>query len=393
MLKNSLKNNKSEKLESLLLNITESCNLTCNYCIYSGNYEGERTNTGKQMSFETAKKAIDFFMPRSNSNNALIGLYGGEPLNNSELIKRIAQYVKTTYPDNPVVLSMTSNFVEAGSHLEMILENDMYANISIDGPKEVHDTQRKTLQGEPTYDKIIKNLQDLEKKSPGYVKSHIGVNGTVAESKHFPKSIDYFIQHDHEFNGMRLGNAESKGTDEEKDNSGVIPSLLEYAGAYIDQVVSDEQPPKVLKRLFDDPVKAVYMRSEQQMPETLRLEGACFPGERKLFVDTDGSFYMCEKFGKRAQIGNVDKGIDSEAVTRYIDDFTQIRNEACTDSCWSQRLCLPCIQSAKDYSAEISSQGLSQSCEGFKSQAIIGLAVYAEINRQNPAALKNYFQR
>jgi len=34
----SLKKQKGKKLEALLLNITESCNLSCSYCVYSGNY-------------------------------------------------------------------------------------------------------------------------------------------------------------------------------------------------------------------------------------------------------------------------------------------------------------------------------------------------------------------
>ena len=40
----TLKNKSNKLTESLLLNITESCNLKCGYCIYSGDYDGERTN-------------------------------------------------------------------------------------------------------------------------------------------------------------------------------------------------------------------------------------------------------------------------------------------------------------------------------------------------------------
>ena len=44
----------------LILQVTQNCNLRCKYCVYSGSYVN-RTHSNKRMSFETAKKAIDFY--------------------------------------------------------------------------------------------------------------------------------------------------------------------------------------------------------------------------------------------------------------------------------------------------------------------------------------------
>ena len=40
----TLKEKQNNAFEGLVLNITESCNLTCSYCIFSGSYENERRN-------------------------------------------------------------------------------------------------------------------------------------------------------------------------------------------------------------------------------------------------------------------------------------------------------------------------------------------------------------
>lgn len=58
--------------------VTEECNLECTYCYMVGK------NNFKKMTFETAKKIVDFIVndPYCNnlSDNLLIDFIGGEPL-------------------------------------------------------------------------------------------------------------------------------------------------------------------------------------------------------------------------------------------------------------------------------------------------------------------------
>lgn len=65
---------------NLILQVTQQCNLRCKYCAYSGNYYN-RSHTSNRMDFETAKKAIDFYLKRSEKADQLaLSFYGGEPL-------------------------------------------------------------------------------------------------------------------------------------------------------------------------------------------------------------------------------------------------------------------------------------------------------------------------
>jgi two-component system response regulator HydG len=54
------------QLGQLVLDVTEWCNMSCKYCIYSGHYQYVRTHRPRFMSFDTAKKAIDFYLQQQN---------------------------------------------------------------------------------------------------------------------------------------------------------------------------------------------------------------------------------------------------------------------------------------------------------------------------------------
>ena len=93
----SLKRSQDDPLSILFLEITEQCNFRCSYCIYSENYPNERTETSKNMLFDTAKKAVEGLVPLSK-NNVMIGFYGGEPLINMDLVRKIMGYSKKKIP-------------------------------------------------------------------------------------------------------------------------------------------------------------------------------------------------------------------------------------------------------------------------------------------------------
>jgi len=113
----SLRKRRNNRFEALLLNITESCNLACKYCIYSGKYENERAETRLKMSVDTAKKALDIFLPRSG-DFPYIGFYGGEPLNNMPLMKAVVEYARTSSLDKDLVFSITTNFCDGDKHIK-----------------------------------------------------------------------------------------------------------------------------------------------------------------------------------------------------------------------------------------------------------------------------------
>ena len=97
------------KIGQLILQVTQNCNLRCNYCVYSGGYD-TRMHNNKRMSFEMAKKSIDFLKLHSrNQERVIIGFYGGEPLLEFSLIKKCVEYAESTLKGKKIEYSTTTN--------------------------------------------------------------------------------------------------------------------------------------------------------------------------------------------------------------------------------------------------------------------------------------------
>lgn len=373
----SLKTSK-KNLESIILNVTDSCNLRCSYCIHSGDYKGERVHRPNSMKKDVAFKAVNTFVDEKASNNILIGFYGGEPLNNIGLIKEVVQYAKSKFPSNNFIFSLTTNFVDANKHLEFLVNEGFYLNISLDGTKEIHDKYRVTSSGEETYDKIMNNLSLAESISSNYVKNHVALNATCVNQKDFLEIVNHFITLDNEFTNLRAGVVESKGLKKDVRDMNLFNELSYLSDVYVSYLNNNNVPPKVLTNLFYDLVQFSSKRDISILSDSIMLSGACYPGNHKLFINTNGDLQACEKFGDRLKIGDVNSGLNKDSVDSVLNNFTNIRNDLCSSDCWAQRICSPCMYHAKDESG-ISSAGLSQYCDSLKQNALLGLSIYTRL--------------
>ena len=86
--------------EVIAFEVTEKCNLSCTYCTYSKNFNWFDKRKNKNLSFSTTKIFLDYFFQNHELNSVSvfndvdIGFYGGEPLLNFDLIKKIVEYAK-----------------------------------------------------------------------------------------------------------------------------------------------------------------------------------------------------------------------------------------------------------------------------------------------------------
>lgn len=383
----SLKKQQNATLGILFLEVTEQCNLRCSYCIYSENYPYERKESSKAMSFETARKALEELVPLSN-HNIMIGFYGGEPLLNMDLIQRVITYSKERFSDKEIGFSMTTNFFNADKYLSEIVDSGVYINLSLDGPREVHDRFRKTKTGKPTYDRIISNLRKLEEYSPEYIDSHVFILSTCGDPEDIFQIIPFFERNNYFVSHINSPDPKGRINFEKVRTNNISGDKL--SREFIRRILDGEDP-RILRRLFDRDLRAIAVRDERVMPRELMLNGSCYPGKKRIFVDVNGDYHPCERFGRRLKIGSVEKGIGQEVVDETIESFATIRNELCGE-CWAQRICSPCLQHAKDPEGEISVRGLSQTCEGKKKQLLISLGNYLELLESDSEKTKNYIK-
>jgi len=383
----SLKRSQDDPLSILFLEITEQCNFRCSYCIYSENYPNERTETSKKMSFDTAKKAVDKLVPLSQ-NKIMIGFYGGEPLLNMGLVRQIIDYSKERFPNKEFGFSMTTNFFNADRYIQDIVDNEMYINLSLDGPKEIHDKCRITKNGKPTYDKIISNLRKIEEYSSGYIDSHIFILSTCDNPTDIPEIIEFFEQN--RYFVTHINSPDPKGKINLERRIPIESSGINLSKEFTRRILKGEDP-KILRRLFDQDLKSVAVRDVRVMPQELMLNGSCYPGKKRIFVDVNENYHPCERFGHRLNIGSVEEGVQQKLVDDAIESFAKMRNEFCGE-CWAQRICSPCLQHAKDPEGEFSLKGLSQTCERKKSQLLSALENYTKLSQSDMQKTENYIK-
>src|SRR5881409_3446637 len=83
-------------LQTLVLNLTNQCNLSCQYC-YEFGADKVATPNGKPkfMDFETAKASVDFLLDQSAGRRGVhITFFGGETLMNFALLQKVVMYAR-----------------------------------------------------------------------------------------------------------------------------------------------------------------------------------------------------------------------------------------------------------------------------------------------------------
>jgi uncharacterized protein len=167
------------KISSLLLSVTEACNIGCAYCINSKIYTAERMKSKRSMSWDVAKSAIDMFLEKAY-DTPNIQFYGGEATLQLGLMKRAMEYARSKNPNTK--FAVTTNGTNLEELAELLLEYDMKATVSMDGPKEVHDKYRRDLQDRPTHDIVFGNLERFSQANPDFAKTHVSISATGSQA-------------------------------------------------------------------------------------------------------------------------------------------------------------------------------------------------------------------
>lgn len=122
--------------------VTLRCNETCVYC-HASRADMDAVQT--DMSKETAEKCVDLVF-QSTSPGVTIEFQGGEPLVNFDVVKHVVEYAKhkNETAGKTLEFTMVSNLALMDEEkLDFLLENRVQICTSIDGPKDLHDKQRK----------------------------------------------------------------------------------------------------------------------------------------------------------------------------------------------------------------------------------------------------------
>lgn len=155
----------NQKIFSSYIAFSTLCNFACIYC-----YEEGQTERNFIMTDELLQKTIDWYkltIIQNNYKKLKITFFGGEPLIHKNIIKKFLTAIKDFAILNSIELKIA--IITNGFLLEQNIVNFLNdcgleeIQITLDGVGSIHDKRRPLRTGGPTFDRIIKNIQSLDK--------------------------------------------------------------------------------------------------------------------------------------------------------------------------------------------------------------------------------------
>lgn len=339
-------------IDHMILQVTQNCNLKCSYCPYAWDGYMERQHNKKSMSWETAKKALDFFILNSyESKDLAVSFYGGEPLLEFELIKKCIVYITSIVKSKPISFHMTTNgTLITREFLNFISNYNFGIYISLDGPKTVQNTNRKFgINGEGSFENVYGNLKIIANEYPQIIERFYF--NAVWDGFNDIDEIINFFEHDNvitKFGGYNIDFADDNAimSDISISEHNYYLQQQQYFD-YLVSLVKKADCPAInnsITKMKDGIIKFKEQFSDKSPLSKIRFQsGPCIPGCAKLFVDVNGALFPCEKTcDKCVSIGNINDRsiIDYFAVQKQM-NLNGMVSEKCK-TCWAFRFCKIC---------------------------------------------------
>lgn len=344
-------------LKQLVFEVTDDCNLKCEYCAYGAMYYDYDEREGKYLSFDAIRQTIDFIFPRLSNNGSIlyVSFYGGEPLLAIGVIKETVDYINTHYKHKSVQFSMTTNGILLDKHVEFLKDNDFRVLVSLDG-NEYNHSYRVNMNGANSFCSVFWNLKLIQKQHPDFFDRNIQFN-SVLHNRNSGKETHGFLFK--EFGKVtHLSSLDSSGIKPEQlaKFKTMSETKLLAQGDFDKRTILQEQKEQnpfvyetafffqyCLKNSFFDTYEELLM---DRLDNEIKIpSGTCLPFQKKLFVTVNGKILACERISQEYVLGTVDKdgvNIDCDLIAqKYNEYFNCVRNQC--DHCYLRKTCKQCL--------------------------------------------------
>lgn len=294
---------------NVMLAVTNRCDQRCRYCQIPSRQQAEMTTAQLVKLLEEMKAA----------GTVRLGIWGGEPLVRPD----IADIVQAAH-ELGFWISMDTNGTLVPKKLDVVKNLD-HLVISLDGPRELHDTNRQA----GSFDHAMAALEAT--------RGLISVWTLSVFTRHNLSAVDFLIENARRFNAMAAfqflhhnetmgGSTESmRATDE--DYRGVVKRLLllKRRGAPI------ASSTRYLRYLLHWPDYAVPASSSP------RGGMRCWAGQLYCNVDADGGVFPCSLLiGERPSMNALEAGF----VPAFRFAGARVDCRSCDAACFTEYNCL-----------------------------------------------------
>ncbi len=375
-------------LQTLVVNVTNQCNLACTYCYEYGEDKIVDTENGKQpkfMSEATARDSVEFMLRESkDSPTAHMTFFGGETLMNFPVLQSTVAYARRRAAEvgKQVDFSLTTNATLLRPDvIDFLADNRIGVTISIDGPEELQDKFRVFKNGMGSYEIAapkIKALLARHRTRP------VGARVTLTR-----QTLDVSRIYRHltdEMGFWEVGFAPvttAAGRDYAISDAGFDALLAQF---------------KALALEYRDAALENRHHGFSNVRETLQElhQGhakayPCGAGIGLMGVATDGDVALCHRFAgsDTHRLGDVRGGISWERQQEFLDSHHIAEKTDCR-TCWARPICAGgCYHEANTRYGSTTTPNLHY-CEWIRGWTHICLEIYGEIAVKNPAFLGQF---
>lgn len=319
----------SGEVTTLWLNVTNACNLKCRYCYAR---EGAYATGPENMSSDIARAGIDLLLKLTRQTNACVIVFaGGEPLLNFPVIKSTIEYThrKLRQQNISVVYRILTNgtVMDAGI-LKLLTEYGVGLQISMDGPAEIHNCNRRLKDGRGSFKKVEVTLQFLKKNQfENYsVRSTMCHEGMEADQlKNFLKergfeAISLIPVMAERHNPLRLDQNEVKD---------LSRFYLEQSKEIVNGLLSGKPA-----TIFED--IPLYL---EKLKFGIKSKRFCGAGHGMLVLTPGGDLYPCPSLASSPEfhLGSLRQGLSNAIIQQFT--LNTVDRKAACKICWARNLC------------------------------------------------------
>jgi len=158
---------------------TLNCNFGCDYCYQGANKPVTKMSDAVQ---DAIVRLVEDHAPKLKRLH--VAWYGGEPLLAQGIVESLSDRLIETCKERSIAygaMIVTNGYRLSAAVADALNSRHVaMAQVTLDGPAEYHDCRRATLGGKGTFDKIIKNLQEVVNNSALRIDVRINIDSRNA---------------------------------------------------------------------------------------------------------------------------------------------------------------------------------------------------------------------
>lgn len=374
LISDDLHNQVATNAKTLIVELTESCNIRCTYCVFDEADTSERDHSEKNISDEVALQSIDDFFKRTNGEEGYLVFYGGEPLLNFKLIKKMVKHANYI-SSGKIRFSFTTNGISLSREkFDFLVEHDFKITVSVDGPKEIHDKRRVLKNGKGTFEIIESNLKELLSFNKNYYYSNVEFNCVISDSNDI-HNINNFLNKNTLFR-KDLVRFSPVIQDNISINKAISASIsdTDLKSALLTNGVAILREETIAEPIQDAFIGEIIRKIKYRLLDENAAERKkiCVPFANRTYVRADGALQFCERiqsYGVQHERATL-----KDASQKFHAEFYELKGKSCA-GCFAYNFCEMCPASFMS-DGKFSEALSTEKCSEYRNSVKTAMLVY-----------------